>query len=188
MKRHTRQLTQTALLLTICIISQFFKNTSVFITGPIINAALLIALFTAGLSSALILSVITPITAFFITGSPIMAAIPLMFPVIMIGNALLVLITWIFTKNQKPKGRAYLGMGVGSVVKAGFMWIMTSYLLFPVFGSQLKAFLPKPEAYTKVLEAAKIKFSLTQLITALIGCLLAVLIMIPLQKFMKNED
>ena len=34
----------------------------------------------AGLACGIILSVITPITSFFITGSPIMAAIPAMLP------------------------------------------------------------------------------------------------------------
>ena len=39
MKLKTRQITVTAILLAICIVSQFFKNVSVYLTGPIINAA-----------------------------------------------------------------------------------------------------------------------------------------------------
>ncbi|MFR7962063.1 MAG: hypothetical protein ACLU6P_17555 [Roseburia intestinalis] len=41
MKITTKQITTTAVLLAICIVSQFFKNTSVYITGPIINACLI---------------------------------------------------------------------------------------------------------------------------------------------------
>lgn len=91
MKLKTRQITVTAILLAICIVSQFFKNVSVYFTGPIINAALILTTVYAGLACGIILSVITPITSFFITGSPIMAAIPAMFPCIMIGNIILVL-------------------------------------------------------------------------------------------------
>ena len=82
MKLKTRQITVTAILLAICIVSQFFKNVSVYLTGPIINAALILTTVYAGLACGIILSVITPITSFFITGSPIMAAIPAMFPCI----------------------------------------------------------------------------------------------------------
>ena len=42
MKLTTKQIAMTAVMLAVCIVSQFFKNTSVFITGPIINAALVI--------------------------------------------------------------------------------------------------------------------------------------------------
>lgn len=90
MKLKTRQITVTAILLAICIGSQFFKNLSVYLTGPIINAALILAVIYAGPACGIILGIITPITSFFITGSPVMAAIPAMFSCIMIGNIILV--------------------------------------------------------------------------------------------------
>ena len=90
MKLKTRQITVTAILLAICIGSQFFKNLSVYLTWPIINAALILAVIYAGPACGIILGIITPITSFFITGSPVMAAIPAMFPCIMIGNIILV--------------------------------------------------------------------------------------------------
>ena len=86
MKITTKQITTTAVLLAICIVSQFFKNTSVYITGPIINACLIIAALGAGMACGIILSVITPVTSFLITGSPIMSAIPAIIPCVMIGN------------------------------------------------------------------------------------------------------
>ena len=66
MKITTKQITTTAVLLAICIVSQFFKNTSVYITGPIINACLIIAALGAGMACGIILSVITPVTSFLI--------------------------------------------------------------------------------------------------------------------------
>ena len=73
MKLSARQIAVTAALLAICIVSQFFKNTSVFLTGPVINACIILAGLYAGLSCGLILSVITPVTAFFISGSPVIS-------------------------------------------------------------------------------------------------------------------
>ena len=86
MKITTKQLVQTALLLAICIASQYFKNLSVYITGPIVNLTIILAVLSVGLWSGLLLSIIAPVTAFFFTGSPIMSAIPLMFPAVMAGK------------------------------------------------------------------------------------------------------
>lgn len=184
----TKQLTQTAVIIAICIISQLFKNLSVYLTGPIINAALIIAMLAINVNSALLIAVITPVTAFFITGSPIMAAIPAMFPVIMIGNAILVWSTYYFKKTMSEKVGLPMGMVVGALVKAGFMGIMTSFILFPLFGDSIAEQLPNPDALPTVLAAAKVTFSVTQFITAILGSILAYFIWIPLKKSMKSEE
>lgn len=103
MKITTKQITTTAVLLAICIVSQFFKNTSVYITGPVINACLILAVLSVGIPCGIILSVITPVTSFFITGSPIIGAIPAIMPCIMAGNALLVLGVGLVTKMQRKR-------------------------------------------------------------------------------------
>ena len=56
MKVNTKQITTIGTLLAICIISQFFKNLSVYITGPIINTCIIIATLTTGLFGGIILS------------------------------------------------------------------------------------------------------------------------------------
>lgn len=126
MKITTKQITTTAVLLAICIVSQFFKNTSVYITGPVINACLILAVLSVGIPCGIILSVITPVTSFFITGSPIIGAIPAIMPCIMAGNAILVLGVGLVTKKCKGNGGLIAGMAAGSVVKALFMGIVIS--------------------------------------------------------------
>lgn len=64
MKIKTKQITVTAIMLAICLVSQFFKNLSVYITGPIINAALILTVLYAGMACGIILSIITPVTSF----------------------------------------------------------------------------------------------------------------------------
>ncbi|MGL5259018.1 MAG: ECF transporter S component [Lachnospiraceae bacterium] len=188
MNKQTKKLAQVALLLAICILSQYFKNLSTYITGPIINACLLIAVLAIDVKFGVLLSIITPVTAFFITGSPIIAGIPLMLPVIMIGNSILVVATYFFYHKSKTKKNIILGMAVGSIVKAGFMWIMTSYVLFPIFGENIASHLPKPEALQMILKTAKVTFSITQLITAVIGSILAYVIWLSLKTYLQNEN
>lgn len=105
MKIKTKQITVTAIMLAICLVSQFFKNLSVYITGPIINAALILTVLYAGMACGIILSIITPVTSFFITGSPVMAAIPAMFPCIIIGNIILVVCVGLLRKKMRQSYR-----------------------------------------------------------------------------------
>lgn len=188
MKITTKQLVQTALLLAICIASQYFKNLSVYITGPIVNLTIILAVLSVGLWSGLLLSIIAPVTAFFFTGSPIMAAIPLMFPAVMAGNAVLAVTVWYFQEKTSFKWRLPAGLIAGSVLKAVFMGIVIVLIILPIFGDNIASRLPKPEALPMVLATAKVTFSVTQLTTALIGSVLAYLIWMPLKKYLKTEN
>ncbi len=111
-----------------------------------------------------------------------------MFPTIMIGNLILVLCAYYFGATKRSSLHLPVGLVIGSVLKAAFMGIVVIYVLFPLFGENIAPNLPKPEMLPKILAAAKITFSLTQLITALLGSLLAFLIWIPLKKAIKNES
>ena len=176
-KFDTRALAQAAILLAICVVSQFLKNLSVYITGPIINACLIICVLTAGLSWAILLSVVTPITSFIITGSPIMSAIPLIIPCVMVGNAILVICIAILKDKPNTKVGRLLSMIVGSVIKALFMGILISGIIIPTL---------LPEKMLPMKDVFRTTFSVTQLITALIGSVFAYIILIPLKKVMKN--
>ncbi len=172
MKISAKQITLTAAMLAICIISQFFKNTSVFITGPIINAALIIVTVLCGLLCGVILSVITPITAFFITGSPVMSAVPLMFPCIILGNMVLVWMVYIL-KNHFGKAGLPVSMALGSICKGAVMGLLIALIVLPTF---------LPQKMAPMLPVLQKQFSLVQFITALIGSLYAFIIIQALSK------
>ena len=165
----TKQLTLTALLLALCIASQFLKNTSVYLTGSVINCILILAAVFCGLWSAVALSFITPLTSWLITGSPLMSAIPLIVPCVMIGNVIMAVSVWVSIRQKLDSRILLLGILVGAVLKAAFMGSTISLLLLPLLGPATG--LPAP-----ALAAARVTFSLTQLITALLGGVLAVLI------------
>lgn len=171
MKFTTKQLVATAILLAVCIASQFYKNTSVYITGPIVNLCLLLATLFVGTLSGIILSIITPITAFFITGNPLIAAIPLIMPMIMIGNAILVLTLGLL--KDKLRNRVILPMLLGSALKATFMAYTISYFLIPRF---------IPEKLKANMAVFQTTFSFTQFTTALMASIVAALIWMPINR------
>ncbi len=188
MKLTTRQLAQTAVLLALCILSQFFKNLSVYLTGSFVNAVILIAVLTGGLASGILISVVSPITAFFIAGSPIMAGIPSIIPAIMAGNCILAVTAWYFQNKCSFRRHLPVGLLAASVAKAAFMGLVIVLALLPLFGNNIASHLPKPEALPVVIHAARINFSVTQLLTALIGSLLTLAILPPLQKFLQSRQ
>ena len=163
----TRQITVTAIMLAICIASQFFKNLSVYITGPIINAALILTVLYAGLACGIILSIITPVTAFFITGSPVMAAIPAMFPCI------LVLCVALLKGKLGSKAGFPVSIVIGSILKGLFMGVVISLIILPNM---------LPEKMAPMLRVLQLQFSLTQVVTALIGGVYAFIIAAALRK------
>lgn len=178
MKVTTKQITITAVLLAICIASQFFKNVSVYITGPVINTCLILAVLSVGVGCGLILAVVTPVTAFLIAGSPIMSAIPAIIPCIMVGNALLVLGVGLIYKKKQSNAGLIAGMAAGTVVKALFMGVVISMILIPSL---------IPAAMEAKMVVFQTMFSVTQLITALIGSVYAFILWIPLKKVLKEQ-
>ena len=166
-----KQIAITAILLAICIASQFLKNLSVYITGPIINLCLVLAVMMAGLPWGLILAVVTPVTAFFIAANPVMQMVPGILPLIMGGNAVLVLLTALFVKPSVLKKKPYLnvnsiiGAVVSSLVKGLFMGLTISLWLLPTF-------IPAESPLSANMGVFQFTFSVTQFITALIGFVL----------------
>lgn len=242
-----RVLCRSALLLALCIASQFLKNTSPYITGSIVNAILIIATVSCGPISGVAISAIAPLTSWLITGSPVMSAFPMIVPSIIVGNQILVLLVWFFSKYFKDKqlkkmsfsdphfrmvalivfvacvlwagltiafistlssalqigatsplltvslimtagvflvfmclwaliarlpqtGSLIVGMVIGSVVKTLFMWLVIVKLILP------------EAAATPV----KMTFSVMQLLTALIGSFVAILVWMPLKKVLSE--
>lgn len=177
----TKQIVTAGILLGLMVVSQIFKNISVFITGPIVNTILIIATLTLGLWVGIILSIIAPVTAFLITGAPIMKMVPLIIPAIMIGNIILCVATYVVYKRFKKNQALSLpiGMVAGCVLKAAFMGGVISNCLL-VYTKAVQNL--KPEA----LAAAKVTFSGTQLITALIGSAIAYVIWLSAGKYLKS--
>ena len=172
----TKQIAMTAALLAVCILSQVFKNLSIFITGPIVNACLILAVLMVNLPCAIILGIITPITAYIITGGGVMAAVPIIVPFIMMGNIVIVVMTFFLIKKEmrEPKDmiiriHKYVVAVISSLAKGVFMGITISLWLLPTF-------IPEQSPLRGKMGVLQTTFSLYQFITACIGFIYAFLV------------
>lgn len=180
MKIKTKYLTVTAMMLALCILVQFFKNSSLTLfVGSIVNLAIIINTLYCGFAYGTILAVIAPITAFLITGAPLIAACPLILPCIMIGNEVLVIAAWIARGKQREELVLSASLIVGSFLKAGIMALLILGVVIPVFGTALK----EPQKL-----AAQTAYSTTQLIAALIGSVLACIVWRILKVAVKHQQ
>lgn len=153
-------ITRTAILLALTLIFQFLKLPQL-ITGSIVNAMLLIAAGTVSIWSGITIGLLTPVIAF-LTG---IMGFPLMIPFIMAGNALYVMLFAI----QKNKT---IGMIAGATLK--FIWLALSVkYIIQLFGIKVPL---------KIVQA----FTLPQLITAIIGGILAIIIIALLENYFKK--
>lgn len=179
-----KEIAVTALLLAICIVSQVFKNLSVFITGPIINTCIVLTALMVNLPCALALSIITPVTAFFISAAPVMKAVPGIIPLIMLGNAVLAVAAYFLFKPAVGTSGKVIS------IKSVIMAVISSGLKGLVMGLTislwlLPSFIPAESPLRNNMGALQMNFSLIQLATALIGFVYVFILLIPLRKSIK---
>ena len=164
-----KQIAITGILLAICIISQFFKNLSIFITGPIINTCIVLAVLMVNLPCGIILSIITPVTAYIIAASPVMTAVPLIIPFIMLGNIVLaVAVHFLMKKDIMAPGKKVITVKniitavISAALKGAFMGLTIALWLLPTF-------IPAESPLRNKMSVFQTTFSLHQFITACIG-------------------
>lgn len=164
-------ITRTAILLALTIVFQYLGRiislgpNSIFIVGPLVNACLIISTYFAGAASGVVISILSVVGAI-LTG----AQMPLpLAPFIILGNLSLVLIFHLL-KNKKV-----FGIVSGAVLKYAFIAVSSS-LLIPI----LK--LPPKQAQTLLFT-----FNWPQLITALIGGVIAIIVIERLKKNIKAK-
>jgi len=171
MKFSVKKLVITALLLALVVVVQQLRWLHPqLITGPLVNAVLMVAAVWVGLYSGLAIAVLSPVFAFIFPPSPPLIQI---MPVIMVGNAALVFCTY-FLRN---KNLAF-GLLLGSAMKAILLWVGVVYFVIPVFGRGL----PEP-----VQAALSGMFSYNQFITAIIGSIIVLSLKTRLDKAIKSN-
>lgn len=171
MKKRVLFITQTAIMLALLIVVQLLtRSLSQFVTGSLVNLILLVSTFVIGLAGGTIVAVISPFLAFALGIGPAFIQI-----VIFVSIANLIIITVAYLLAKKTiKGKTisdYLvsgsGLAIASVLKTAFLWIGLVSFALPLIPGL------KPQQI-KVITAS---FTWPQLITALIGSVLAMMIM-----------
>lgn len=154
MRLTTRSLTRAAMLLALAVVAQTISKVQM-VTGPAVNAVLLLSVPFVGPVAGTLIGLLTPLLALW-TGNLAAPAVPFL-PFIMIGNAVIVLA---FAALRKTN--TWLAAGIAAVLKFAWLTLSARYLA-ALFGIKLPA---------KLIAA----FGVPQLYTALIGGAIAVII------------
>jgi len=92
-----------------------------WLTGPIINAILILTLFLVGVRSALVVCLIPSSMA--LAGGLLPAILAPVVPFIMIGNVILVLsVDWFYSKNKNKIKGYWHGVIIGAGLKFAFLF------------------------------------------------------------------
>lgn len=171
MSKKTLFITRTAAMLALLIVLQAAtKNLGQFVTGSCVNAVLAVAALLGGFASGLIVAVVSPFLAFLLGIGPKLIEVV---PAIAIGNLTLVTILCAI------KGDAALNRAI--------KWIAASLgkflVLYLLVVQLLCRVMTLPE---KMIATFSTMFSWPQLVTALIGSGIVLLILPILQKAIRK--
>lgn len=153
---------------------------SQLITGSLVNLVLIVGAGVAGFSGTAVAAVLSPVLALIFGQMPF----PQMVPVVAVGNLVIVALAFaFFSRDERFKGGVRVlfgaaGIAVGAVAKTAFLWGATVLFVLPVFFA----------AKTPVAQKLSLMFSWPQLVTAVIGGILALVVMPPLRTFRRHRD
>jgi riboflavin transporter len=166
MNKSTKNIARSSLFLAIAIVFQFLGRSlpqiSQIFVGPAVNTVLILAAAICGIWWGVAVGSLTPLLAWLLGQLP--AAFGPFIPFIMLGNAIFVIIFCVF-KPYKKFGEA-VGIIVGSFIKFLFLYISASKLII----------LLNLGINVKVAQKLTMAMGIIQLITALAGGIIALII------------
>ena len=181
--KHVLWLTRTAVLIALLITLQFVTSLlgNQFVTGSVVNLILIVSLLTCGLSTGLTVAIISPICAFLVGVGP--AFLPIV-PFIALGNAVLILVWFLLgllNRSDDPsirhKAIYYLIAIVAAVIK--FLTLYTGIVKIAI-----PYILSLNEKQSAMLT---LSFSYPQIVTAIIGGALALIVAPPIRKALISQ-
>lgn len=179
MKTKTLWITKTALMIALLVILQWItKPLGQLVTGSCVNAVLAIAVLLSGMGSGMTVALVSPVFAFLVGIAPNLVTVP----VIMVGNTVFVVLLRLLA-GQKL-WRRVLALAAAAGAKFAVLYALVSWVICGVMADVLLTggLLKKP-----MLSMLPATFSWPQLITALIGGALAMLIVPALKKALRNQ-
>lgn len=177
MNKKIRWITETAVMLALLVSLQALtKGFGQLVTGSFVNAILAISVLLGGLGCGITVALISPVLAFLLGIAPQILTVP----AIMVGNCVYVVALHVICgKDSKKILRQCIGWIVAASVKFAALYAIVVGLLCGVLSeSLLAAGTMKPP----MLQALPATFSWPQLVTALIGGAVALLILPILRK------
>ena len=173
MKKKIRVITETAVMLALLITLQALtKPAGQLVTGSFVNCVLAVAVLVSGLYSGITVAVFSPMLAYALGIAPQILTVP----AIMAGNTVYVVLLYLLAgKDSKKIAKQILAWLVAAAAKFVTLYAIVVWLICQVLAENLLKSGVLKAPMLKVLPAT---FSWPQLITALIGGSVA-LVMVP---------
>ena len=184
-------ITETAVMLALLICLQWVGGmiptplTKQLITGTMVNCVLAVTVLLAGRSSGLTVALISPVFAYWFGIARVFTAVPL----IMAGNVCYVLILSLFLQRSfKPAWKQPVALGTAALAKFAVLYGLGVKLVGGVMFDTLngKVFAGNPLMNQKVLKQLMNMFAWPQLVTAVTGGILALLMVPMLRKALRK--
>lgn len=177
MKEKIRWITETAVMLALLVTLQAVtKPLGQLVTGSFVNAVLTVTVLVAGLCSGITVAVISPVLAYLLGIAPQILTVP----AIMVGNTVLVTVLYVVAgKDSKKVARQIAAWLCAAAAKFATLYAIVVWLICGVFAANLQA---TGALKAPMLKAFPATFSWPQLVTALIGGGVALLLVPVLRK------
>ena len=174
MKKKTLWVTETAVMLALLVTLQWAtKPLGQLVTGSCVNAVLAVTVLLSGPGSGITVALVSPVMAYLLGIAPNLATVP----AIMAGNALFVA-AWKLL-DGKALWRRCVAWLVAAAVKFGALYALVVWV---ICGVAADALLAQGILKTPMLKMLPASFGIAQLITALIGGAVALLVVPPIKK------
>ena len=177
MNKRIRWITETAVMLALLVALQALtKPLGQLVTGSFVNAVLAVSVLLAGLSSGITVALISPILAYLLGIAPQILTVP----AIMVGNTAYVVLLYVIAGKDSTKILRQVGAWLtAAVAKFAVLYGIVAGLICGVLAEGLLAYGVMKEP---LLKALPVTFSWPQLVTALIGGAVALLLVPVLRK------
>lgn len=181
MSKRIRWITETAVMLALLVALQALtKGFGQFVTGSCVNAVLAISVLVGGLGCGITVALISPVLAFLLGIAPQVLTVP----AIMIGNTVyVILLHFIAGKNSKNILRQVAAWVMAAAAKFAALYAIVVWIICGLLAEPLMAAGTLKAPMLKMLPAT---FSWPQLVTALIGGAVALLIVPVLRKALRK--
>lgn len=178
-RSRVRWITRTAVLAALLIALQWITSgtqafAGQYITGTLVNCVLAVAALFGGIWSGVTVAIASPFFAFMLGIGPKLIQIV---PCIALGNTVFVVLLSLLRTHKRSAVLQAVCLTAAAAAKFLTLYITVVKVLIPVMGDGLKA--PQIQTFTAM-------FSWPQLVTALLGGMLALLVLPVLRKAFKK--
>ena len=181
MNKKIRWITETAIMLALLVTLQALtKPAGQFVTGSCVNAVLAVSVLVGGLWSGVTIALVSPVLAFLLGIAPQILTVP----AIMVGNPVYVVLLFVLAdKDGKNLIKQIAAWLIAAAAKFAALYFIVVKIICGVMAESLMA---AGTLKAPMLKALPATFSWPQLITALIGGGVALLIVPAIRKALKR--